>query len=193
MIPDLNQSGVLPPFVVSSGGPTNPSGMAPYKTSITEFVERYAFSKDRIAILQGLLAFRKELRKLGITNGFQWVDGSFVEDVEKNRGRSPNDIDLITFAMRPEGLGSEEEWRKLVTDNQGLFVPQDAKSNYSCDAYFVDLNLNPFHIVNQTRYWFGLFSHQRDTSLWKGMVEIPIICDDDEASKLLESVGGTNA
>jgi hypothetical protein len=185
MIPALNQSGVLPPFIPELG-PTDPAGMAPYRASITEFVQRYAYSEQRKAILKGLLTYRARLRAVGITDGFQWLDGSFVENVESNQGRPPNDIDLVTFADRPQNTRDEDKWRSLVYENKDLFLPDQSKGAYLCDAYFVDLNTSPLHIVNSTKYWFGLFSHQRESYLWKGMIEIPLICSDDEAQLLLE-------
>lgn len=186
MIPELNQSGVLPPFIPEQG-PTDPSGMAPYRSTIAEFVERYSQSPERIAILKGLLGYRRKLREIGITQGFQWLDGSFVENVELNRGRPPADVDLVTFAFRP--TESNDDWKNLVYNNKELFLPEESKEKYCCDAYFVDLNLHPIHIVSNTRYWFGLFSHQRESYLWKGMIEVPIQCADDEALKFLEEVG----
>lgn len=183
MIPELNQSGVLPPFIPEQGL-TDPASMAPYRSTITEFVIRYAQSPERITILKGLLSYRKKLKGIGITQGFQWLDGSFVENVELNRGRPPADVDLVTFAMRP--TTDLEEWKVIVNGNKELFLPNESKKIFHCDAYFVDLNTPPIHLVNNTRYWFGLFSHQRESYLWKGMVEVPIVCSDKEALEILE-------
>jgi len=99
-------------------------------------------------------------------------------------GRPPSDIDIVTFAFRP--TKTDDDWRKIVTENSDLFIPEQSKKKYICDAYFVDLSTHPVHVVNNTKYWFGLFSHQRETYLWKGMIEIPILSDDDEAIKKLE-------
>ena len=41
-------------------------------------------------------------------------------------------------------------------------------------------------IVDDTKYWFGLFSHQRNSSLWKGMLSISLDSDDMEAEKLFK-------
>lgn len=185
MIPDLTQSGVLPPFIPELG-PTDRAAQAPYRATITEFVKRYSHSKERRAILNGLLAYRNKLRTLGITEGFQWLDGSFVENTEVIRSRPPSDIDLVTFASRPPACVDQNQWNNLVSANSDVFLPDLSKKTYICDAYFVDLNVDPIHIVNSTKYWFGLFSHQRDSYLWKGMIEIPLICSDDEAKELLE-------
>ena len=48
----------------------------------------------------------------------------------------------------------------------------------------------PAYLIDQTKYWFGLFSHQRDTFLWKGMLEIPLTDDTDVAA--LFGAGGAN-
>lgn len=183
MIPELNQSGVLPPFI-RERDPTTPANMAPYQSTIIEFVSRYAQSPERIIILRGLLTYRQKLKAIGITEGFQWLDGSFVENVESNLGRPPADVDLVTFAMRP--TTNLDSWRGLVHDNTELFVPKESKEKFMCDAYFVDLNTHPMHIVDITRFWFGLFSHQRESYLWKGMVQIPIVCADEQALEILE-------
>lgn len=183
MIPELNQSGVLPPFIPEQG-PTDPASMAPYRSTMSEFVFRYAQSPERITILKGLLKYRQQLKDIGVTEGFQWLDGSFVENVELNLNRPPNDIDVVTFATMP--TKNTEDLRSLMQNNQELFVSDVSKEKYCCDAYFVDLNAHPIHIVNSTKYWFGLFSHQRESYLWKGMIEIPIVCDDNEALQILE-------
>ncbi len=181
MIPAVNQSGVLPPFIPEFS-PTDPAQVAPYKVSIVDFVSHYATSQERIKILKGFLLYRSELRRIGIVSGFQWVDGSFVEDVESIQNRAPNDIDLVTFASRPVMA----DWNNLVYNNLDLFHPKRSKSKFICDAYYVDLNLSPIFIVEKTRYWFGLFSHQRESYLWKGMLEIPLEDNDDQALELLE-------
>lgn len=165
-------------------GPEDPASMAPYKSTITQFVRRYAQSPERIAILKGLLGYRRKLKETGISQGFQWLDGSFVEDAELSLGRPPADIDLVTFALRP--TNDIEVWKGIVYGNKELFHPSESKDKYLCDAYFVDLNTHPIHIVSNTKYWFGLFSHQRGSYLWKGMVEIPIECSDEEALEILE-------
>ncbi|TVL29641.1 DUF6932 family protein [Shewanella xiamenensis] len=189
MIPAFEQSGVLPPFIGDS--PTVAANQAPYKVSLAEFVSHFSTSPERIRILIGLLQYRIELKAKGIVVGFQWVDGSFVEDVEKVRGRAPNDVDLVTFAERPVGF-SEIDWNSFFNQNQGLFSPASLKAKYKCDAYYVDLALQPKLLVSRTTYWFGLFSHQRETSLWKGMLQIDLSYDEEPLLTALVQ-GGKNA
>lgn len=159
--------------------------MAPYQASMAELVQRYATSPERQEILKGLIAYRAAMRQLGINAGFQWLDGSFVEDCELLRGRSPHDVDLITFAPRPLGLRQDDLWRAAIAAHPELFDPDVAKETYFCDAYFVDLTAHPVYLVHSARYWFGLFAHQRETYLWKGMVEVLLDTDDTEAHRLL--------
>jgi hypothetical protein len=89
----------------------------------------------------------------------------------------------VTFASIP---GSVEEKMALVVANLDIFDSQSAKAAFYCDAYFVDLTVKPLLLVDNTRYWFGLFSHQRETSLWKGMLQVPIASDDAAALALLD-------
>ena len=190
MIPAHNQSGVLPPFLPESS-PRVPSAMAPYKVTLLEIAQRFSYSNTRREIIQGLVLYRDELRKEGITSGFQWINGSFVEDVERSIGRPPNDVDVITFANRPLVYLEIQKWRNFVKRRKDLFSPNESKKKYRCDAYYVDMSLEPKLLVNLTKYWFGLFSHQRDTFLWKGMLEVPLDDDQDVISFLND--GGKNA
>lgn len=191
MIPTHTHSGVLPPFLPGAT-PAESGSMAPYRVRLLDAAKRFAINNERIEILRGLLAYRKELHLLGITSGFQWIDGSFVEDCEKNRGRPPKDIDVITFSVRPPQCIETDSWKRLLLSRPDLFDPEVSKNTFKCDAYFVDLNVNPIYLVSQVRYWFGLFSHQRDTFLWKGMLEIPLSSDDQDVETFLNQ-GGTHA
>ncbi|TDA45929.1 DUF6932 family protein [Burkholderia pyrrocinia] len=198
MIPRFNASMVLPPFLGES--PTTAATMSPFHASMLEFTQQFATSPERAAILNGLLAYREALRNIGIANAFQWMDGSFVEDVETSRGRAPADIDVVTFGHAPQ-FADPAAAHGWMTANDGVLNPRQTKQNYSCDAYFVDmekLQQRPHVLVERTRYWFGLFSHQRETALWKGMVQVPLSSDDDQAAELLqnlvfEALGGENA
>lgn len=165
--------------------------MAPYQASIAEVVTRFGGTPERKEILTGLLDFRAELRSAGILNGFQWIDGSFFENCETIHNRPPRDMDVVTFAQRPSGFSSPADWHIFFNMYRPLFDRNVTKSKYKCDAYYVDLGLPATTIVSRTRYWFGLFSHQRDTYLWKGMVEISLSGNDSGARALIG--GSANA
>ena len=181
-IPPFTISGALPPF--ASGDPTDPSTLSPYRTNLVKLVERYGTSPRRLQILAGLLAYRDGLMKIGIGSGFQWLDGSFLENVEVTEKRDPGDLDLVTFFRRPPNATATADMRQLAQSNLALFDPTQAKLNYSCDAYFVDLDVEVESVVDQTRYWFGLFSHKRTTFLWKGILQVELGDTNDEAAAM---------
>lgn len=179
MIPAFNISGVLPPYVGSS--PTEAAGRAPYQTTMREIATRLCTSKERVPLLRGLVQFRKALQGIGITSGFQWIDGSFCEDVEGRYGRPPGDVDVVTFFIRPPAHRDAAAWTAFVLANRALFDKTQTKPRFGCEAFFVDVGLPPPYVVPQTTYWYGLFSHQRVTHVWKGILLVPMISDDDDA------------
>jgi hypothetical protein len=187
MIPTTTLSGVLPPFIGES--PAARTLVSPYRSSMRDFVSRYCSSPERAGLLAGFLEYRRALRGEQIVDGFQWVDGSFIENVESLRGRPPADIDVVTFARRPADVAADEAWAAWVSDHFAACLnPEGIKELYHCHAFFIDLDKCSDFLVRDTSYWYGLFSHQRETALWKGMVELPLASDDDEAAKILEGV-----
>jgi len=182
-IPDWGMSGALPPFTGADA--TDGALMSPYEATIEEVGTRFIRSPNRKLIFEGLLKYRRALRSLGIVRGFQWLDGSFIEDVERTESRAPKDVDLVTFAHIP--IDPRDTARKLALrrDNPTLFKRQAAKDTFFCDAFFVDLDLPGVKIVERTRYWFGLFSHRRSTYLWKGIVAVDLSGDDGDAWSLV--------
>ncbi|WP_447979042.1 DUF6932 family protein [Candidatus Nitrospira bockiana] len=188
MIPEFTQSGVLPPFYPHLS-PDKDGAMAPYRVGIADVATRFVTSLNRKEVFSGLLDYRSELRSAGFTQGFQWIGGSFVEDCEAIRSRPPQDLDVVTFARRLDGY-SPDEWRSFTNGNP-LFRPRAIKAKHKCDAYFVDLSLPAETVVAYTRYWFGLFSHQRATAIWKGLIEVSLGEDDLAARQLID--GGSNA
>jgi hypothetical protein len=174
----------LPPYLGASPGEA--AGlMSPYMTSIPELVAHFATSPERIAILQGFLRYRADLHAFGLVSGFQWIDGSFVERVDVVR--PPRDIDLVTFFERPARLANDAAFDAAIRGSLHLFSKPLAKPRYLCDVHFVDLGQPGSHVVGQTRYWFGLFSHKRATFQWKGMLEVPLgtLAYDANAARIL--------
>lgn len=186
-IPPFTIAGLLPPYL--GAAPTSSSVMSPFKTTCREVVERFATTLARVAILEGLLRYRRALYAQGM-QGFQWLCGSFVEEIEKIESRSPGDIDVVTFFWRPTTLKGHDDWATFVRRNSGLFDPVALKASYKCDAYPVDCDAGDIKsLVDQTRFWFGLFTHRRVTSVWKGILQIPLVPgpDDSAAETLLEA------
>jgi len=185
-----NKSGVLPPFF-PEGSPTDPNAMSPYVVSPEELVNQFGTNNERLGILRNFFELREEFRNVGIDSGVQWIAGSFVEDCEAIRQRPPNDIDIITFIQRPPQYNEDPDgWRALLSTNKHLFKPRWAKERFGCDSYVFDIGVNPRLTVSQSRYWFGLFSHQRDTYLWKGALQIELADCDEAARALLNGDAG---
>ncbi|WP_318451734.1 DUF6932 family protein [Photobacterium leiognathi] len=191
MIPQFNVSGVLPPFI--NDDPTNIVNVSPYKVTLGDFVQHFATSPERILLLRGFINYRLKMKSLGFNTGFQWIDGSFVENIEKTQNRPPADIDLVTFSELPSKIRSEDEINELFDNNQDIFDNDLSKIEFMCDAFHVNLCTHPVYLIEQTRYWFGLFSHQRSTSLWKGIIEIDFTDDETIALELLTEGGNIDA
>ncbi len=153
-----------------------------------ELAEAMGFSLERAVILRGFIALRAKLRALGITKGYQWCAGSFCEDIERLEGRSPGDLDVVTFFVRPVHQTDNAAWASFVNANAALFDANQAKVNYRCDAYYVDANLPFPSVIAQVTYWHGLFGHRRSSHLWKGMLRVPLVSDDSDALSHLARV-----
>jgi hypothetical protein len=121
MIPGWNADGLLPPK--NENDPVS-RFRSPYKTTMLEMMNELVASKDRMEIMRGFLKYRKELYKAGIINGFQWIDGSFAENIEILMGRSPNDIDIVTFYYLPNGIT-----QKSLFDKEPLLFDHDHVKN----------------------------------------------------------------
>jgi len=184
MIPEFNHSHVLPPFLGSD--PRAVAQTSPFAVSMRELVERFCHQAGRRPLLIGLLKYRAELASLGFVRGFQWIDGSFAEDVEASQNRAPNDIDLVTFAHSPTELTSAEI-ATLLNAHPHLFQPEQAKAAFGCDAYIVPLDKSPELLVKRTAYYFSLFSHRRGDHVWKGLLQVPLKSDDVHAWELLQN------
>lgn len=191
MIPGFNDGGVLPPFVGGDATGELQLPRSPYRGTMLSLVERFATSRERGTILRGLIGLRAALRAAGLTEGLQWIDGSFVEDCETVKGRAPGDVDVVNLLRRPAALADDDAWMAFLAANLALIDPAQTKATFHCDAYFIDLDTDRTFVVEQTAYWFGLFSHQRDTFRWKGMVQLELLEDDGPAEAALDALEGT--
>jgi hypothetical protein len=183
MIPLWNLAGLIPP--IRPGEEGHGTDRSPYNATFSEVIEHFGVTPDRLAILTGLLEYRQALYGIGITAGFQWLDGSFVENVETLKERSPNDIDVVTFFRLPGGQTQDG----LFEQAQHLFDIQQTKQQYRVDGYPMILGeqLEDWH-VDQISYWYSMWSHTRDGN-WKGFVRVGLDPDGDEAaSQLLQDM-----
>ncbi len=178
-IPDFTIDGVLPPFVGANGPGGAVEDMSPYAASALEVVSTFGHTDRRKTILKGWLRYREALRSVGFNRGFQWLDGSFVEQ------KDPKDLDIVTFPYRPIGTEKVEDFHKLLKAHQQLLFDRTwIKQTFNLDAFFVDLNGSPEATVKATRYWVGLFSHRRGDNLWKGILQARLDSVDDDIAAL---------
>ena len=186
-IPAWNSQGVLPPV-----DPNDPVSRkrSPYVVSLLEVMRRFSTSPERITILEGLLRYRAALHAAGLQDGFQWLDGSFLENKEARLGVAPGDIDVVTFFTLPSNTTEPEVVRRAFS----LFDPgrhEDNKRLFHVDAYFQPLYVPSDRLVIGSNYWYGMWSHQRDTFLWKGFLQVPLSSlEDAAASTLLATLAG---
>jgi len=181
-IPNFDHNLVLPPHV---GNPAMLADVSPYKCTSLELCHKFATSAKRIEILKGYLLFRENLITLGLSNGFQWLDGSFLEDVETRENRPPNDLDIVTIYW-----GYDKSFQlNLITNFPEFADSQLSKQNFRLDHYPFNASVSPEFTVNYSRYWIQLFSHNRD-AVWKGMLQIALntSTDDTNAIQYLNTV-----
>ncbi|MDR2438808.1 MAG: hypothetical protein LBE12_05480 [Planctomycetaceae bacterium] len=180
--PFWNNMGILPPVALEMLG--NSKERSPYHVTLSYFFDHFAQSQERIKILEGFLIFRAELHKLGITHGFQWLNGSFLENIEILEDRPPHDLDVVTFYQLP----AEETQQSLIQKNKNIFDTAYLKSTFAIDGYFVMLGF-PVDVeaVETITYWYSMWSHRRN-GLWKGFVKIDLDpSQDTKVKKIIEN------
>jgi hypothetical protein len=181
-IPPFTLDGVLPPFVGVTPGAAA-SMMSPYAVTAIDVVGHLGTTPGRQEILRGWLEHRAAMRAIGIVKGFQWLNGSFVED------KDPNDLDLVIFTQRPASdHGSWPGWRRLAELHPNVFHRDTVKADSKLDVFFVQLDGNPEVLVSRSRYWLQLFSHQRVSARWKGMLQVTLASPDDAARAQLDTL-----
>lgn len=156
---------------------------------MSEFAMRFGTSPARAILLKGLISYRAALRAVGIVSGYQWLNGSFCEDIETIETRPPNDIDVVTTFIRPVGHQTDADWVTFFAANNNLFDEDHVKGAWGCHPFFIDAHLPLGMTIRQVTYWFGLFTHQRVTFQWKGMVQVDLNSDDAAAIAHIDSLG----
>jgi hypothetical protein len=165
-IPPFNHNLVLPPHL---GDPVDPGQLSPYACTTVDLCHRFGSTPERRLILDRFLDFRDRLRTEGLTSGFQWLDGSFIEDVESRENRPPKDLDVVTVYW-----GYDRAFQThLLARFPEVASPIRSKATYSLDHYPFDAGFCPEFTLDQTRYWILLFSHNR-LGVWKGMLRIEL-------------------
>lgn len=182
-IPDWSLQGILPP--VRPGGSAVNRDRTPYRADLSDFLERFSLTQARIELLEGFLEYRKALHEIGIVSGFQWINGSFAENIEILEGRDPRDIDCVTFYVMPDG----EDEESLYYKNQHIFDHNKVKSTFHIDSYYINIeDTLTQEIIDDLTYWYSMWSHRRDL-VWKGFIQLDIDpAQDEEAHRLLENL-----
>lgn len=185
-IPAWTAKGVIAPVDIAA--PASPR-RSPYRVTLEDLVQRFATSLQRCEILDGFLRYRAALNAAGMTAGFQWLDGSFLEDIETIESRPPKDLDVVTYFLLQPG----QTQAQLAAGHPALFPATPAarialKAQYKVDAYVVDLRSSPQLLVRKTTYWYSMWSHRRN-EIWKGYVELDLASGADAgAAQLLAGI-----
>lgn len=129
MIPAWNLHGVIPP--IRPGMLGSHSDRSPYQSSLASLIHAMGTSSARLDMLEGLLNFRSKIHDVGGSGGFQWLNGSFSENVEAVEGRAPRDVDVITFISLPPG----QDEASFVEGNSLLFDHAYIRDTFRVDAY----------------------------------------------------------
>ena len=172
-IPEWDPNRVLPPI-----HPDTPEGQeddslyrAPYAARLEEFITRFANTPQRVHLVERFLAYRAALHQWGVTEGFQWINGSFVENVEQGSNpRIPRGINVVTFYY---GNGNNAFYRHLLNADT-------ASQNFSADAYGIELE-RPLDTGTATLigYLHGLWSHRKGDRIWKGFIQVDLEPEED--------------
>jgi hypothetical protein len=184
-VPGFDGRGFLPPYIGVDGTTADRS---PYEATMSEIISALGTTPTRRNLLGGILGYRTLLAGLGYAKGIQFVDGSFAENVEAREGRPPNDIDVVSFLVRPDQYRNDPslwktkgwpEWANQIA-NKSL-----NKKKYSLDTYAIAVDQhNALGLINATTYWYSLFAHKRITHDWKGFIKIALNPTDDAAASL---------
>lgn len=182
-IPGFNGNGLMPPFI---GGDATSANRSPYFTHMTEVVETFGTTAERRSLLRNLISYRTLLAEEGYVSGVQFIDGSFVENIELAANRPPSDIDVFSILNLPSKyVGAAPEllqqgeafWRDRVANRE------HNKEHLKLDTYALLVEGTPLgDMLQAVMYWYSLFSHQRDTFAWKGFLAIVVDPASDQAA-----------
>ena len=145
-----------------------PENRSPFEATMTHVVERFAFTTERVHLIQNLIEYRNALYAAGITDGLQWINGSFVEHVETRprpgQAPTPDDIDIVTFYHLPS---------QQTPETGDLFRPTATRQRFNIDGYGIPLGVEfTAAQVEAVAYWFGMWSLRKDDHEPKGFVQV---------------------
>lgn len=166
-IPDFNNQGLLPPY---NGEREDMHQASPYPATTLELCQKFGSTPQRREILHGYLKFRSLLHQLQVVEGFQWVDGRFLEQ-DTPKGDGPEYIQVVTFC-KDSPLFEDPTFDEISAP---LTAPlEDIRKQFRVDPLLVSLDWPLQDVISHTRHYSGLLSHQQETGVWKGMLEIKL-------------------
>lgn len=190
-IPPFEENNLLPPYradrydVIDN---FHDEYLSPFKCNLLELCERFATSKERVEILKGLFFFRKAMFDHNILLGYQWLYGSFTENIEAIENRSPNDLDVATFYQGAPDTNAAH-WKEVF--------PEFVSSRLSKEKYKLDqtsypiLVAPPSHVIHVdiVSDLIQLFTHTRK-GVWKGILrlELNTPAEDEKAINYLNTL-----
>lgn len=180
-LPPFDMRGLLPP--VNGGGGTTPD-RSPYFCTMTELCSALGTSDHRKALLRNLIGYRAVIASDDFVDGIQFINGSFVENIEAIEGRHPNDIDVFSILVPPAKYVStpvlwqttgSKFWQTEIIDNA------KNKTRFSVDCYAMILDVeNLGNFLRRSLYWYSVFSHKKSNHEWKGFAAVPLNLADDQ-------------
>lgn len=169
VIPDWTSKAVIPMVrPVRREEQALQENRSPYEATMMHMVERFAFTPHQARLIHNLIDYRTALYAVGITDGFQWINGSFVEHVETRPrpGKAPRpcDVDVVTFYHLPS---------QQTTETDDLFRVSATRQRFNIDGYGIPLGVEfTADEVEAVAYWYGMWSLRIDDNEPKGFVQV---------------------
>jgi hypothetical protein len=118
---------------------------------------------------------RARLSDLQIVDGFQWVDGHFLEAYEKRTRKPPENIRVVTFCI-PSPMVTDPNYARLA---EPLKKGRATRAAFHVDHSLIPLNWPAQDIIEATRFQSAILSHS-DNGVWKGYVRINLNTPDED-------------
>lgn len=161
---------------------------------MAELATAMGTTPHRKQLIVNLITYRHMLATEGYVSGIQFIDGSFVENVETIANRPPVDIDVFSVLnVPPKYLTDMSAWQATgLPFWQTEIINRDRnKQRFGLDTYavlFEERAAQPMNLISDIIYWYGLFSHQRGTLAWKGFAGLALDPASDQTA--LSAMGG---
>lgn len=186
VIPDWNDQHVIPTVRdVPEDEQGLPINRSPFGATLQELVQYFAITPERITLIRDLMNYRDALYAAGVDDGFQWINGSFVEHVEARdrpgKEPKPYDIDVVTFYHQPDDQPPEFH---------DLFRTSIVRDRYNIDAFNLVMGTpTTNHLVESVAYWYGMWSTRREDQMPKSFVQVNLDPEHDpEARQALSEI-----